>query len=129
MFDESEPQILRDCMSESMRMSLGGKVLQCKVCSHKHAGDLMAGFSTIDVSNMVLKSIKKKCDDLYHHKPNLDTHVSEDSITFPRLKERCDIMTYHYPLDDLSSESPFYYNSDVQNHIASRRMNEQNWKH
>ncbi len=33
MLEEADPQMLRDCRSETMRMVLGGKVLQCKVCS------------------------------------------------------------------------------------------------
>ncbi len=95
MFEEAQPQILRYCRSESKRMVLGGKVLQCKVCFHKDASDPIAGplNSTIDVSNMVLKSLKTKCDGLYHHETNLCPHSSEDNITFPPLKKRCDIMT------------------------------------
>ena len=38
-------------------------------------------------------------------------------------------MTYHYPLDNLSSDLHFYCNSEVQHHIATRRMNEHDWKH
>ena len=38
-------------------------------------------------------------------------------------------MTYCYPLEDLSSDSQFYCNSDIQHHIATRRMNEHDWKH
>ena len=33
---------------------------------------------------------------------------SKDEIIFPPSKERRDIMTYRYPLDDLSSDSHFY---------------------
>ncbi len=33
MLKEADPQMLRDCRSETMRIVLGGKVLQCKVCS------------------------------------------------------------------------------------------------
>ncbi len=88
-------------------------MLKCKVCYHKDASDPMAGVSTIYVSNMVLKSLKKKCDDLYHHESNRGTYLSEDNIAVPPLKERCVIMIYRYPLDALSSNSNFYYNSDV----------------
>ena len=73
--------------------------------------------------------IKKKCDDLYHKGIHLGTNLSEDNIAFLPLKERFDIMTYCYPLDNLSSNSCFYYNSDVWYHIATRRMNEHDWKH
>ena len=94
-------------------MILGGKVLQCKVCSDKYGSDPISGVSTIDVSNMVLKSLKKKCDEIHPHDTNPGTHLSKENITFPPLKERCGIMTYRYPLDDLSSNSHFYCNSEV----------------
>ncbi len=113
MFDEAKPQMLRDCRSESKRMLLGGKVLQCKVCSHKNASDPISCVSTIDVSNMVLTSLKKKCDEIHDHETNFGTYPSEDNITFTPLKERCDIMTYHYPLDNVSSNPHIYFNSDV----------------
>ncbi len=70
MFDEAEPQMLRNCRSKSKKMVLGGNVLRCKVCSHKDASDPKSGVSTTEVSSMVLKSVKKKCDDLYHHETN-----------------------------------------------------------
>ncbi len=91
-----------------MWMVLGGKVLQCKVCSHKYVSDPISGVATIDVSNMVLKSLKKKCDEIHHHETNPGTHLSEDNITFPPLKERREIMTHCYPLDNLSSDPHFY---------------------
>ena len=96
-----------------MRMALGGKVLQCKVCSDKYGSDPVSGVSTIDVSNMVLKSLKNKCDEIHNPETNDGTHQSEDDITFPPSKERRDIMTYRYPLDDLSSDSDFYCHSEV----------------
>ena len=113
MIDESGSQILRYFRNESKGMVLGGKVLHCKVCSHKDFSAPISGVSTIEASNMVLKSIKKKCDNLHHSETNPGTHVSQDNIAFPPLTEKCDIMTYHYPLDDLSSNSHFYYNCDV----------------
>ena len=113
MFNEAKPQILRDCRSESERMVLEGKVLRCKVCSHKDASDSIAGVSTIEVSNMALKSIKKKCDEIHHHETSPGINVSEESITFPPLKERRDIMTCRYPLDDSSSNPDFYCNCEV----------------
>ena len=88
-------------------------MLRCKVCSHKDASDSIAGVSTIEVSDMALKSIKKKCDEIHHHETSPGIHVSDESITFPPSKERRDIMTYRYPLDDLSSDSDFYNNSEV----------------
>ena len=110
-------------------MVLGGKVLQCKVCSHKYASDPISGVSTIDVSNMVLKSLKKKCDEIHPHETNLGTPLSKDNITFPPSKERCDIMTYRYPLDNVSSNPHIYFNSDVRHHVATRKMNNLDRKH
>ena len=82
MCDEAEPQTLRDCRSLSKKMVLGGKLLQCKVCFHMDASDPKAGASTIDVSNIVLKSLKKKCGYLHHHETYLGTHVSKDNMNF-----------------------------------------------
>ena len=104
-------------------------MLHCKVCSHKYGSDPISGVSRIDVSNMVLKSLKKKCDDLYHNDIDPGAHVSQDNIAFPFLKESCDIMIYHYPPHYISSNPHFYYNSDVQHYIATRRMNEHDWKY
>ncbi len=78
--------MLRDCKSETMRMVLGGKVLQCKVCSHKYGSHPISGVSTLDASNMVLKSLKKKSDEIHHHETNPDTHLCKDNITFPPLE-------------------------------------------
>ena len=100
-----------------MRMVLGGKVLQCKVCSDKYGSDPISGVSTIDVSNMVLKALKNKCDEIHHPDTNDGTHKSDDEITFPPLKERCDILTYRYPLDDLYSDSNFYCNNEVRRQL------------
>ena len=103
--------------------------MQCTVCSDKYGSDPISGVSTIDVSNMFLKSLKNKCDEIRHPDTNDGTHQSEDDITFPSSKERRDILTYRYPLDNLSSDSHFYCNSEVRHHIATRRMNEHDWKH
>ncbi len=78
---------------------------------------------------MVLKSLKKKCDDISRSYKNQDVHVPENDIAFCHTKERYDIMTYHYPLDDLSAESNLYYNRDVRHHIAAHMMNKHDWKH
>ncbi len=96
-----------------MRMVLGGKVLQCKVCSDKNGSDPISGVSTIDVSNMVLKSLKNKSDEIRHPDTNDGTHQSEDDITFPPSKERRDSLTYRYPLNDLTSDLHFYCKSEV----------------
>ncbi len=97
--------------------------------SDKFDSDPISGLYMIDVSNMVLKSLKKKFDEIHHPDTNDGTHLSEDNINSPPSQERHDIMTYYYPLDVLSSDSHFYYNSEVQHHIATRRMNEHDWKH
>jgi hypothetical protein len=55
--------------------------------------------------------------------------VPENNIAFPPSNERYDIMTFHYPLDDLSFESNIYNNKDFRHHIAARRMNEHDRKH
>ncbi len=86
MCDEAEQQMFRDCRNESMGMVLGGKVLKYKVCSHKYASDPISGVSMIDVSNMVLKSLKKKFDEIHHPDTNDGTHQSKDDITFPCSK-------------------------------------------
>jgi hypothetical protein len=82
MLEEADPQTLRDCRSETMRMVLGGKVLQCKVCSDKYGSDPISEVSTIDVSNMVLKALKNKCDEIHHPDTNDGAHQSKDDIIF-----------------------------------------------
>lgn len=100
MFDESEPQIFRDCNSESMLMALGGKVSKCKSLLPKDASNSMAGASTCDILNMILESLKKKCDDIYHKEANPSSDSSEENITSSLMKKKCDSMIYHYSLDD-----------------------------
>lgn len=129
MFDEAKAQVLKDCRSESLQTALGDKVLKCKICSCKDTSDAMAGVCTINVSNMVCKSLKMKCDDNLQNEMNPDPHVSENSITFLPLKERFDIITYCYPLHGLSLETKFYQNSDVRHQVATRQMNKLDWKH
>jgi hypothetical protein len=68
------------------RMQLGGKVLICKFCSRKDTTDSNADVSTIEVSNMVLKSLKKRCDDIPHTGTGHAVHASDDNITFPPSK-------------------------------------------
>lgn len=51
---------MRECRSESIWITLWGKVLICKVCSHEGASNQMAGALTVDVLNMVLKSFKNR---------------------------------------------------------------------
>ena len=38
-------------------------------------------------------------------------------------------MTYWYPLDDVTNSSCAFYDGDVRHLIATRRMNEHDWKH
>ena len=71
---------------------------------------------------------QRNCDDRSHSETYQGVHVSEDNMTFPPLKESYIIMTYHYPLDDLSSES-FLYKRDVRHPIATFRMTKHDWKH
>jgi hypothetical protein len=99
--------------NENQRIELGGKVLTSNFCSQKDATDLHTSDSTVEVSNIVLKCLEKKCDDISHNTTGQGVHVSEDIIPLPLSKERYDIMTYHYLLDDFSSKSNFHYNSDV----------------
>ena len=82
-------------------------MLKCKFCSQKDATDSRTGVSTIEVSNIVLKSLKKKCDAMFHNGTGQDVHASDENIMFPPSKERYVIMTYRYPLDELLSESNF----------------------
>lgn len=96
MLDEDEPKILRDRRNESMAFE--GKVLTCKVFFHKDASNLMTCATTIDFLNIVVMSLEKKCNDIYHTKTNLGFNSSEDDIIFPSLMERWHIVTYYYPL-------------------------------
>ncbi len=50
MYDEAEPQILRDYRSDSLLMALGGKMLKYNY-SHKDASNPNTGVSTTDFSN------------------------------------------------------------------------------
>ena len=54
-------------------------MLKCKFCPQKDTTDSKAGVSTIEVSNMVLKSLKKKCDDISYNGIGQDVHASDDN--------------------------------------------------
>ena len=69
---------------------------------------------------------QRNCDDRSHSETYQGVHVSEDNMTFPPLKESYIIMTYHYPLDDLSSDSNFYYRAMIDNSLRHVRWT---WKH
>jgi hypothetical protein len=63
-------------------MELGGKVLTCKLWSQKGVTGPKACVSTIEVSNMLLKSFNKKCRDISCNGTGQGLHASDENITF-----------------------------------------------
>ncbi len=70
MFEETDPQTLRDCWNENLKMELGGKVLKYKCCTEKNVKYLRGGVSTIELLDMVLKGLKQK----YEQECQAETH-------------------------------------------------------
>jgi hypothetical protein len=68
---------------------------------------------------MALESLKKNCVSLHS-----DIDVITNDVDYPLSRERCDLMTYRYPLDKDSLNSGFFYDCYAQDVIATRRMNE-----
>ena len=115
MFEQTEDlQILRDGRNKMLASEIKGEVLTCKCCNSK--------VSTTEVFHSVLNSYRKQNDE--NNGP-----IIADEIEFPPNEYRQDIMTYRYPIDQVSDTSEFYSNEHVRFHVATHRMNEHDWKH
>jgi hypothetical protein len=117
MFQEKDAQTLRDCRSESRRMELNGHVMECKCCAEKGLSGEKANLSTVTLTNMAMESMKNsRCAELV-------------GVEFPLSRERSDLMTYRYPIDGATQGSGFLFDSEFRHLVATRRMNEHDWKH
>lgn len=101
MFNEVNEKTLRDCRTDTFCIDLKGQVLRCRYCLEKSLPDNQNSVSTDELSNMVFESmIHASC-------PETD-FMNESRVAIPFSGERCDLMTYKYPLDDLYSSLGFF---------------------
>ena len=123
IFEERDIQTYRDCRSKSLSPFLGGKVVKCKACGNGPNGETSFK-STDDVSKSFLKS------KLLQHGAG-DITIPVDALETYLSPERIDLLTSRYPIDcdDCTADGSFIFNSDVRHFIASRRMNEHDWRH
>ena len=92
------------------------KIINCKYCAEKGFAQKQCSVSTVELSNMVLDWMK------YAKGPELN-NANPGVIDFSISKERSDVMTYRYPLDDGLYLFSFFYDRDVRHLVATRRMN------
>ena len=125
LFEETDDlQELRDARNKHFCLDIEGKILKCKCCGSK--------VSSSDLFNATLKAYKKRSDEQHNLSDHGEDTIQDeqDETIFPPTRYRQDIMTYRYPIDNLSPDADeFYYNSHVRFHIATFRMNEHDWKH
>jgi hypothetical protein len=122
MFSQSELQDLRDSRNKDLLHKFEGKILLCRQCEATQDSPLNDRISTPELSDIVINS----------HKINSTTQPNRDEseITFPPDKYRVDIMTYRYPIDEMSPDSDdFYFNKTLRGYVAIRKMNEHDLNH
>ena len=130
-FEAMDVQRYRDCRSKSLSLNLNGKVAMCTNCqvSSGDEGKSASCVSTEDISTCYLKA------KLREHISNGDeTNISEeDDIQSYLTPERRDLLTSRYPSDfsltDGERGTGFLHDREVRHHIATKRMNEHDWRH
>jgi hypothetical protein len=124
MFEEVHDQKMRDCRSESLQLECQGRILQCEHCKENGVISAESFSSTVHLSNMELESLKKRCI-------SLDSHIGciTNEIELPLSRERCDLMTFCYSVDQDGLNSGFFHDCLVCDIVATRRMNDHDWEH
>ena len=129
LFLPSDLQTYRDARSKSLASDIEGKVAQC--CSTVgNPEEERLSVSTHDISMSYLKSKFTNIGSLINGQTVDRDGVPVDIEAF-LTKERIDLLTSRYP-DDISKcedNDGFLFDKDVRHHIATKRMNEHDWKH
>ena len=82
-------------------MELKEKIHKCKYCAEKGFTQKQCSISPVELSNMVLDSMK------HVKSPELNS-VNAGVIDFSISTKRSEVMTYWYPPDDVSYLSSFF---------------------
>jgi hypothetical protein len=105
MFSEVDLQDLRDCRHKDLSHKFEGKILKCKHCKtgdDDNPPSLKDRISTTELNDMVVRSYANRREaDPFHINNDLD-HDVPGSVSFPLNRYRMDIMTYRYPIDNMS---------------------------
>ena len=116
LFSEADLQDLRDCRNKHLSVEFQGKILVCNHCGNR--------ISTPQLNDMIVDCYRRECS------LTDDAILPSPQVQFPLSKARRDIMTYRFPLDNLTSNSTdFFKNERMRHHVANRRVNEHDYNH
>jgi hypothetical protein len=107
----SNLQAIRNSRHKTKCMEVMGRVMTCKLCKERN-------YSSVEVVNTALSRI-------------VDCKYSQDDISIPLTRERIEIASYRYLMDERKGfdDSTFWTNDTVRKLILKLRFDEHDWKH